>query len=183
MSELVAVALITGGLTLPGSLGAQWLGSRDENKRARVQFEANLKARLMDYEREDRLSVVRPLRDYLVQMGESFGNVTPEMLADPAGTAADWYMSVSTQILRGTTLRYLIDDDEICSGMDGLISALIDLADAGRDFLGAPTNSQEYDDALARVRSITGKMRPLARDVCGRLDRFARLVEIPALGS
>ncbi len=182
MSELVAVALITGGLSgglaLAGSLGAQWLGGRNEGKRAHLQFQADLKAKLMDYEREDRLALVRPLREYLAELGEAFGAAT-ETGADRQAIAMAWSTNIVAQLLRGTILRHSIDDDEVCASMDKLLAAVREFAAAAGDVLKAPSGSAEEREAAARLSGI--ELQPLTRDVHAKLDRYARRVDIPRL--
>jgi hypothetical protein len=141
-----------------------------------------MKAKLMDYEREDRLAIVRPLRDYLDDLGRTLAEISVEefMQSRQAGSQR-WYIRVGKQVLRGSTLWHSIDDGDLRAALQELVSREMALAGAARDFMKAPPKTEEARDASAQVRQFNSELVPLLRDVYTKLDRYARQVEIPGL--
>ena len=182
MSELVAVALITGGLTLGSSLATQWLSNRAERQRVSAEFQANLKAKLMDYERENRLAAVRPIREFLAELGNAITEITLEEAKGSSSSAADsWALKLAAHPLRGLSLLYSIDDDDLCTALEHLSEKVYTLAEAGRDFLKAPAESEQRTNSSTEIGSISGELRVLLRDIYAKLDIYARRVELPTL--
>ena len=182
MSDVVIVALITGGFTLVAPLAALWLNGYAERKRTRLEFKANMKAKMMDYEREDRLAIVRPLRDYLDDLGRTLAEISvEEFMQSPQAGSQRWYIRVCTQVLRGSTLWHSIDDGDLRAALQELARRVTPLAGAARDFMKAPPNTEEARDASAQVRQFDSELVPLLRDVYAKLDRYGRQVGIPTL--
>jgi hypothetical protein len=182
MSTAVQSALVGGGLALIGSLATLWLSNRAERQRAKLQFNAGIKAKLMDYEREDRLAIVRPLRDYLDGLGRTFGEISVEEFKQSRKDASGiWLINVRSQVLRGSTLLHSISDDELRAGLLELVGRVSALAGAVRDSLKTVPNTEEARDASAQVRQFNSELVPLLRDVYTKIDRYARQVDIPGL--
>jgi len=182
MSGVVQSALVGGGLALIGSLATLWLSNRAERQRVKLQFNAGIRAKLMDYEREDRLAIVRPLRDYLVDLGRTFGEISVEEFKQSRKDASGiWLIKVRSQILRGSTLLHSIGDDELRAALQEVVGKEDALASAVRDLLKAPPNTEEARDASAQVKQFNSELVPLLRDVYTKLDRYGRQVEIPGL--
>jgi len=182
MSDVVVVALITGGFTLVAPLAALWLNRYAEREKTRLEFKASMKAKLMDYERNDRLAVVRPIREFLSELGSAITEITlEEAKASLPGAADSWALRLSAHRLRGFSLGYSIDDDDLCTALERLSAKVHTLAEAGRDFLKAPAESEQCTNSLAKIASITGELRVLLRDIYAKLDIYARRVELPTL--
>ena len=182
MSGAVQSALVGGGLALIGSLATLWLSNRAERQRAKLQFNAGIKAKQMDYEREDRLAIVSPLRDYLDDLGRTFGEISVEEFKQSREAGSQtWLIKVRSQVLRGSTLLHSIGDDELRAGLQEVVGRVSALAGAVRDSLKTGPNTEEARDASAEVRQFNSELVPLLRDVYTKLDRYGRQVEIPGL--
>jgi len=180
MSELVAVALITGGLTLAGSLAAQWLSSRAERQRARLQFEANLKAKLMDYEREDRVLSVRAIREYLSGLDEALSAVPLEGLRqDPQRTVLAWHHSITAHLTRGIGPTRSVGEGELRDCLQQLVVKVPAFTDAVRDWALAPPGSAQEPLAEQRWQSGLDDLVDLLTKTYGCLDRYGRAVQVP----
>jgi hypothetical protein len=182
MSDVVVVALITGGFTLVAPLAALWLNRYAEREKTRLEFKASMKAKLMDYEREDRLAAVRPIREFLSELGSAITEITLEAAKTSLpGSADSWALRLSAHRLRGFSVGHSIDDDDLCTALELLSAKVHALAEAGRDFLKAPAESEQCASSFARIGSITGELSVLLRDIYAKLDRYARQVGIPTL--
>ena len=149
MSTAVQSALIGGVLALAGSFVTLWWSNRAERQRAKLQFNAGIKAKLMDYEREDRLALARPIRDYLHDIGKAFGSASQEedWSGDGQASAQAWYQTIVAQLVEGTTLRYSINDDTLCRDLDELVIVAYEYARVLRDTFFVPPGLEMEDTA------------------------------------
>ena len=182
MSELVAVALITGGLTLASSLAAQWFGNRAERQRFRIQYESNLKAKLLDFEREDRLESVRPIRDYLNRLGQVLGDVAWEQVKQNRKDALElWCHRLTAHIVSGTGLTNSVGDGDLSCQLKELVPKVGAFQNAMRDSLLLPDGSGEALLAVERRKAALVDLTDVLARAYEALDHYARAVRLPDL--